>query len=115
MSCNCKNDGNQYSVSSDVNLTKRILNYSLRIIIFSLSLLTLPIILIGSIWFLFRTLVLNKDVNVAEMLKFIVKASKRVKDNDDYDDDDDEDIYGDEEEYELMGVENITYEKTDNK
>jgi hypothetical protein len=112
MSCNCKKDGNQYSVASDVNLTKRILNYSLRIIMFSLSLLTLPIILIGSIWVLFRTLVLNKDVNVAEMLKFIVKASKRVKDNDDYDDDDD---YGDEEEYELMGVENITYEKTDNK
>ncbi len=110
--CNCKKDGNQYSVASDVNLTKRSFNYLLRIIMFSLSLLTLPIIVIGSIWFIFRTLVLNKDINIAEMLKFIVKAYKSVKDNDnDDDDDDDEYIYGDEEEYELVGVENITYEK----
>lgn len=113
MGCNCKNDGNQYSVSSDVNLTKRILNYSLRIIMFSLSLLTLPIIVIASIWILFRTLVLNKDVNITGMLKFMVKAFKNA--NNSNDDDDDDDYYDDEDEYELMDVENITYQKTDSK
>ncbi len=111
MGCNCKKDGNQYNVDSDVNLTKRILNYSFRFIMFSLSLITLPIIVIASIWILFRTLVLNKDVNITQILKFMIKASKKVKDDDD--DDYDEDIYDDEDEYELMDVENITYEKTD--
>ena len=111
MGCNCKNDGNQYSVSSDVNLTKRILNYSLRIIMFSLSLLTLPIIVIASIWILFRTLVLNKDVNITGMLKFMVKAFKNANNSND----DDDDYYDDEDEYELMDVENITYQKTDSK
>jgi hypothetical protein len=114
MACNCKNDGNEYSVASDVNLTKRIINYSLRIIMFSLSLLTLPIIVIASIWILFRTLVLNKDVNITGMLKFMVKAFKNANNNHD-DDDDDDDYYDDEEEYELMDVENITYQKTDSK
>ena len=113
MACNCKNDGNQYSVASDVNLTKRIINYSLRIIMFSLSLLTLPIIVIASIWILFRTLVLNKDVNITGMLKFMVKAFKNANNN--HDDDDDDDYYDDEDEYELMDVENITYQKTDSK
>lgn len=111
MGCNCKKDSNQYSVGSDVNVTKRILNYSFRIIMFSLSLLTLPIIVIFSTWILFRTLVLNKDVNITEMLKGVIKAFKTKND----DDDDDEDIYDDEDEYELMDVENITYEKTDSK
>jgi hypothetical protein len=114
MACNCKKDGNEYSVASDVNLTKRIINYSLRIIMFSLSLLTLPIIVIASIWILFRTLVLNKDVNITGMLKFMVKAFKNANNNHD-DDDDDDDYYDDEEEYELMDVENITYQKTDSK
>jgi hypothetical protein len=114
MSCNCKKDDIQYSVASDVNLTKRILNYSFRMIMFSLSLLTLPIILIFSTWFLFRTLVLNKEVNITEILKFIIKkfTNKKINDDDDYDDD----IYDDDDdEYELMDVENITYEKIDSK
>jgi hypothetical protein len=111
MGCNCKNNDNQYSVGSDINLSKRILNYSLRTIMFSLSLLTLPIILIFSVWLLFRTLVLNKDVNIYEMLKFMAKTFKNKNNEDDYDDD----IYDDEDEYELMDVENIIYEKTDSK
>ena len=114
MSCNCKKDSNQYSVASDVNLTKRILNYSFRMIMFSLSLLTLPIIVIFSTWFLFRTLVLNKEVNITEMLKGMIKTFK-IKNNDDDDDDIYDDIYDDEDEYELMDVENITHEKTDSK
>jgi hypothetical protein len=99
MGCNCKNDGNQYSVASDVNLTKRIFNYSIRIMIFSLSLLTLPIILIISILVMFRTLVLNKEVNITEILKFMFKAFKNRNVNDDDDDDD----YNDDD-YELMDV-----------
>ena len=114
MGCNCKKDGNEYSVASDVNLTKRTINYSLRIIMFSLSLLTLPIIVIASIWILFRTFVLNKDVNITGILKFMVKAFKNVNNSND-DDDDDDDYYDDEDEYELMDVENITYQKTDSK
>ena len=115
MGCNCKKDGNEYSVASDVNLTKRTINYSLRIIMFSLSLLTLPIIVIASIWILFRTLVLNKDVNITGMLKFMVKAFKNANNSNDDDDDDYYDDEDDEDEYELMDVENITYQKTDSK
>jgi hypothetical protein len=57
-------------------------------------------------------LVLNKDVNITGMLKFMVKAFKNANNSND---DDDDDYYDDEDEYELMDVENITYQKTDSK
>lgn len=110
--CNCKTEDSVYN-GENLSLGKNILKYTFKVSVFSLSLLTLPIIVIASIWILFRTLVLNKDVNITGMLKFMVKAFKNA--NNSNDDDDDDDYYDDEDEYELMDVENITYQKTDSK
>lgn len=105
MGCNCKNEG-QYNVDSDVNLSKKVGNYSLRFVIFLFSLVLLPIILCASVWFMFRTLVLNKEVNLIETIKFIVKNFKNKDDDDDFDIVDEDDI-----DYELMDVEDITNKK----
>jgi hypothetical protein len=95
----------RYAVGSEVNLTKKITNYTLRSIVFLFSLILLPIILGLSIWFMFRTLVLNKDVNITAILSTLF--NKLVSNKDDDDDDDD---YDDDDEYELIDVEHITNE-----
>jgi hypothetical protein len=105
MSCNCKTSEDQYSIGPEVNLTKKITNYTLRSIVFLFSLILLPIIIAAAIWFMFRTLVLNKDVNITEILTILANKLSSNKDDDyddDYDDDDDE--------YELIDVEHITNE-----
>jgi len=105
MSCNCKTSDDHYSIGPEVNLTKKITNYTLRSVVFLFSLILLPIILGVSIWFMFKTLVLNKDVNIIEVLTILANKLSSNKD----DDDDDDDEYN-EEDYELMDVEYITNE-----
>lgn len=104
MGCNCKTGKDQYAVGPEVNLTKKITNYTLRSVVFLFSLILLPIILSAAIWFMFRTLVLNKEVNITEILSILVN---KLTPNKDDDDDDDYDDY-DEDEYELIDVEHIT-------
>ena len=104
MSCNCKMGDDRYAVGSEVNLTKKITNYTLRSVVFLFSLILLPIILSAAIWFMFRTLVLNKDVNIIEILSILVNRLTPNIDEDDYDD------YDDDDEYELIDVEHITNE-----
>lgn len=107
MGCNCKSGNDQYAVGSEVNLTKKITNYTLRSVVFLFSLILLPIILSAVIWFMFRTLVLNKNVNIIEILTLLF--NKLTPNKDDDDDDDDYDDYN-EDEYELIDVEHITNE-----
>lgn len=107
MGCNCKTSNDQYSIGPEVNLTKKITNYTLRSVVFLFSLILLPIILCVSVWFMFRTLVLNKDINIIEVLTIL--ANKLTVKKDDEDDDDEEDEYN-EDDYELMDVEYITNE-----
>ena len=108
MGCNCKTQTEQYSVESDVKLNKKIINYTLRSVVFLFSLILLPIILVASIWIIFRTIVLNKEINVFEILNSLGNLLKSNKN-----DDDDDDNYEIEEEYdiddyELMDVDYIT-------
>ena len=104
MSCNCKTQNDQYSIGQDMKLDKKITNYTLRSVVFLLSLILLPIILIAAIWFMFRTLVLNKDVDIIGIMSSINDKFKSNK-NDDDDDYDDEDY--DEDDYELVDVDYI--------
>ena len=107
--CNCKSDSkNDGEINGEkVKLNKSILNYSVRFIFFLFSLVLLPIVVIGSIWILFNTLVLTKGVNIMDVLKAI---SKKLKTNTDDDDDDDDEYYNNynSDEYEMLDVEVIT-------
>jgi hypothetical protein len=105
MSCNCKTQTEQYSVKSDVKLNKKITNYTLRSLVFLVSLIFLPIILIASIWFMFRTLVLDKEVDIIAIVSLIGNLFTRNKDDDDDDDDMEEDY--NEDDYELIDIDYI--------
>lgn len=98
MGCNCKTQNDQQNVGPDMKLNKKIINYTLRSVVFLFSLILLPIILVASIWFMFRTLVLNKEVDIIGMLSLINDKFKSNKN------DDDDDEYYDEDDYELVDV-----------
>lgn len=105
MGCNCKSD-NQYSVDSDIKLNKKIGNYTLRFIVFTLSLLLTPIFIGVMVFFLFRTIVLNKNFDVQKTISSLIE---KFKNSDKDDDDDDDDSYEEfnQDELELMDVEYI--------
>lgn len=91
MGCNCKNDKNNMLNKQDelngndinhdeevknLSLPYKVTYYSVRTFGFILSLLLIPIINIVAIWFLFKTLVLNKKVNVLSLTKTLTRWKK---------------------------------------
>ncbi len=84
MGCNCKT--NVTHVSNKENKID-VLGFGLKIIAFLLGLVLLPIIMVVIVWFMFNTLVLNKETDLKPLLK---KLGEKFSDNYDDDDDDDE-------------------------
>jgi len=91
MGCNCKNDKNNMLNKQDelngndinhdeeiknLSLPYKVTYYGVRTFGFILSLLLIPIINIVAIWFLFKTLVLNKKVNVLSLTKTLTRWKK---------------------------------------
>ena len=113
MGCNCK-DSNNFEYDGKVNdlsITQNIIKYTIKTLAFLLSLIFLPIIMIGVIWFLFDILVLNKNVDLSKVVSILAKNIKKFnEDYDDYDDYNDYDDYDDydEEDYVTINVEEIT-------
>jgi len=108
--CNCKKDINGLTINNEFekkSLTEKILGYTLKIFAFSLMIVALPLINIAIIWFIFRTLILNKEVDIKPLLLSIGEKFKFNEEEDD--DDDDEYLDLTEEDVELMDVEDITY------
>lgn len=89
MGCNCK--GNNKNIDSYLgNGTKsteklgpRIGTYILKSLAFVLMIAALPIINLFIIWFIFRTLILNKEVNIKPLLTAI---GKKFQDKDEEED-----------------------------
>lgn len=110
MSCNCKSDkkkdGSVDSPRPKVAMGKSIGMYFFKILAFLLMIAALPIINLVIIWFLFRTLVLNKDVNMKPLLMAIGQKFQVKEDDDDDDDDDYEDLT--EDDVVMVDVEDIT-------
>jgi hypothetical protein len=98
MSCNCKSGvGPTLNEEIKEKGEKQVIGgYIARLIIFLLSLLLLPVILIFSVYFMFRTIVLNYELNIKEMFGGILKVMKRANSDYDYEDEEDDD---DDEEY----------------
>jgi len=91
MGCNCKKGEAGYVDSKDISNGKNkqpIIHYFFKTLGFLLMLVLLPIINLVIIWFIFRTLVLNKDVDIKELLLMIGNSFKEKEESDDKDDDD---------------------------
>jgi ATP-dependent Zn protease len=116
MGCGCKTN-NEYKSSSEnyKNLNnKRINGFSniiLKILAFSFMMILLPIIMLAIIWFIFELIILNKEIDMKKITMILTSKIKPFNEgydeyDDEYDDDDDEDY--DEEDYEMIGVDDLT-------
>jgi len=89
MGCNCKKGEVGYIEPNGSNEKNKqpVIHYFLKIIGFLFMLVLLPIINIVIIWFIFRTLVLNKDIDVKELLLTIGNSlkHKEEEEEEDYD------------------------------
>jgi hypothetical protein len=106
--CGCKSNGNKdgltSSIPSNEKLGQKIVTYTLKSLMFLLLLLALPIINLFIIWFMFKTLVLNKDINMKPLLLAI---GQKFKEKDDEEDDIDFDNLT-EDDVVMVDVEDIT-------
>ncbi len=109
MGCNCKSNKkiDDYLVNDSDNKTKvGFGSYTLKTLAFLLLLIALPIINIVIVWFMFRTVVLNKEVSITPLLTTIGKKFQ--------DKEDDEDVNIDElteDDVIMVDVEDITNKK----
>jgi hypothetical protein len=124
MSCGCKakkNSGTLFNVSSsnDDNTPKKsiganIIHYSVKLLGFGIALALLPVLMLVIIYYMFDIIVLTKDIDIKPIFISASKFMKKVaKDNAEDEEDDEED--DDEEweninldEFELVGVDDLT-------
>lgn len=113
MGCNCKDDkGFIQNKSEKVSVGKKTTNYVVKFLGFLILLALLPIINVVIIGFMFKTLVLNKEVDVKSLLLFVGKKGKNKTEEDDDDDYDDDDYdYLTEDDVVMVDVEDITEKK----
>ncbi len=89
--CNCKGSNKNIDsyltddTKSQEKLGPKIGTYILKSIVFILMIAALPIINLFIIWFIFRTLMLNKEVNIKPLLTVIGKKFQDKTDEDDSD------------------------------
>lgn len=108
MGCGCKG-GNKSDIktenSKDSNTTESIFNtvvkYMLKVLMFVVLLLLLPVINLMIIKFIFETLVLNKKVDFKDMLSFLTTKLKPIEKEESVDEISEEEL----DEYELEEVE----------
>jgi len=105
MGCNCKSDKsvNKTLINENkekISITKKIINFALRTIVFLTFILFLPFIITYIIWMLFKTIFLNKDIDIKPLLMMIADKFKI--------DDEDEIYETGEDDYVLMDVEELT-------
>lgn len=106
MSCNCKSEKTMDELLHDDNKPVqkvKISTYILKVLAFCILMVFLPIIMLVIVWFIFRTLVLNKDVDIKPLL---VSLGQKFQTTDDEDDDEYDDLT--ENDVEMVDVEEIT-------
>lgn len=113
--CNCK--GNKDNVNKALNekesktkVKLSFTSYMLKTLGFLMLLALLPLINLVIIWFMFRTLVLNKDIDLKPLLLGIgnrFKEKKEIDEDIDLDDLTEDDVV-------MVGVEDITNKRKSN-
>lgn len=105
--CGCKTNKKNDILDSvvDKKSNQTVSGYIFKIIAFLLMILILPIINLFIIWFIFRTLVLNKEVDIKPLLVAIGSKFNNKEDNDtDFDSLTEDDV-------EMINVEDLTLAK----
>lgn len=110
MACkSCKSSGAMIpEIKKDENLGNRIIKYVAKTIGFLVAVALLPLINLVIIWFMFETIVLNKDVDIrAVVSKYITDRNERKEDEEE---DEEEDDYENltEDDVIMLNVEDIT-------
>jgi hypothetical protein len=120
MSCGCKaKKGDELSVNNEnkpkVKIIVNVIHYSMKLIGFLVALSLLPILMLVIAYYMFNLIVMTKEIDIKPLFVSASKFMKKVaKDNnsDDEDDDDEEDDTEWEninpDEFELIGVDDIT-------
>lgn len=85
MGCNCKNSAQAQQINDNRTTGVKVVHYTLKTLVFLLMIVLLPVINLLLIYFMFKTLVLGKDVDVRPLLLAIGKKFKEKDDEDDYD------------------------------
>lgn len=111
MGCkSCKSSGIMNpDIKTDENLVGSIIKYSVKTLGFLIGIALLPLINLAIIWFMFETIVLNKDIDLRSVInKYITdkKIKKEEEEEDEEDDDDDYDLT--EDDVIMLNVEDIT-------
>lgn len=111
--CGCKNGSNIENQAEVIELPKEkvslpmnIIKYTVRVIAFILSLIIIPFILFFTILLLWHHIVLDNKLDAMALFTAIGKKIKFLGDMQEDDDDIDE-PYNPEEEYQLVGVEEV--------
>lgn len=84
MGCNCKNSAQAQQINDNRTTGVKIAHYTLKTFAFLLMIVLLPLINLFLIYFMFKTLVLSKEVDIKPLLLAI---GKKFKDKDDDDED----------------------------
>ena len=87
MGCNCKNSAQAQEIHDNRTTGVKVTHYTLKTLAFLLMVVLLPVINLFLIYFMFKTLVLSKEVDIKPLLLAI---GKKFKDNSDEDDDEDD-------------------------
>lgn len=123
MSCGCKaKKGEETPINlldnnenkPKVSIITNIIHYSMKILGFLIAMVLLPIIMVIIAYYIFNLIVMTKEIDIKPLFISVSKFMKKVaKDNDEDDDDDDEDEDAEweeinQDEFELIGVDEIT-------
>jgi hypothetical protein len=115
MSCNCKNKNevnipfvNNDNQTPKESLAKLIPIYFVKLLGFSVGLILLPFIMCAIIVFMFRIIVMTREIDVKPLFNSAFKLMKNANEEDNDDDEDDEDNPEDIIEYVMEDVEDIT-------
>jgi len=112
MSCNCKNGaGAMGEMVNDLpnKSSNNVFKYVTKSIVFLISLIFLPIIVVFSVWLLFKTIVLNSSIDMKPMLMSIIKNfNTKIDDEEDEELDDEEFFSLTEDDVILLDAEDIT-------
>lgn len=83
MSCNCKNSAQAQQINDNRTTGVKVTHYILKTFAFLLMIVLLPVINLFLIYFMFKTLVLSKEVDIKPLLLAIGKKFKEKDEDDD--------------------------------
>tara|TARA_R110000782_G_scaffold21299_6_gene57368 strand:- start:1732 stop:2109 length:378 start_codon:yes stop_codon:yes gene_type:complete len=120
MSCGCKTKkGDNLLINNEnkpkINIVNNIIKYSVKVIGFLVALIFLPILILMIVFQMFNLIVLSKDIDIkplfismSKLMKKVAKDNAEEEDDDEEEEDDEEWENVNEEDFVLVGVDDLT-------